>query len=169
MAIWTRHGFKDIDPWRPLAPGDLDDGVSPVVVGAALWRERAEALTTREGPVGLRIEPGEEVGDLVALSRRFALIALAFPKFADGRPYSTARLLRRRGYEGELRAVGDVVYDSLPHMMRCGFDSFEVTDPRSLATLRRVNAPAAVALHYQPGFSGDVAVGGRPWLRRPAG
>lgn len=53
------------------------------------------------------------------------LIAVAFPKFNDGRGLSLAVLLRRRlGYRGELRAVGDVARDQLYYMARCGLDAF---------------------------------------------
>ena len=53
-----------------------------------------------------------------------ARIDLHFPKFTDGRAYSQAFLLRRRlGFEGELRATGDVLIDQLVQMQRSGFDS----------------------------------------------
>ncbi|WP_300420252.1 DUF934 domain-containing protein, partial [uncultured Hyphomonas sp.] len=54
-----------------------------------------------------------------------ATIRIAFPAFGDGRGYSSARILREAGYEGELRAVGDVLVDQLAYMRRCGFDAFE--------------------------------------------
>ena len=57
----------------------------------------------------------------------FALIALEFPKFRDGRAYSYARLLRERyGFKGELRAVGDVLMEQLFFMLRTGFDAFDI-------------------------------------------
>jgi uncharacterized protein (DUF934 family) len=50
-------------------------------------------------------------------------IDLNFPKFTDGRAYSQAFLLRRRlGYQGEIRATGDVLIDQLVSMSRTGFD-----------------------------------------------
>src|SRR5262249_10150908 len=56
-----------------------------------------------------------------------ALVALAFPSFRDGRAYTQARLLRERhGYEGELRATGQVLRDQFVFMLRAGFDSFDV-------------------------------------------
>ena len=59
--------------------------------------------------------------------QRFALVALEFPKFRDGRAYSYARLLRERyGFKGELRAVGDVLLEQLFFMLRTGFDAFEL-------------------------------------------
>ena len=78
-----------------------------------------------------------------------ALIALHFPKFSDGRAYSQARLLRGRlGYEGELRATGNVLQDQLPFMLRCGFDSFESEQKgfaEALAKARRL-----FSVVYQP-------------------
>ena len=67
--------------------------------------------------------------DLTGVQR----IDLAFPKFADGRAHSQARLLRERyGYRGELRAVGDVLRDQLFFMARNGFDAFELRADRCL-------------------------------------
>jgi len=67
----------------------------------------------------------DPVEDLAPHVGRLRLIVLNFPKFSDGRAYSQARLLRRLGYTGELRATGGVLQDQTPFMLRCGFDSFE--------------------------------------------
>ena len=65
--------------------------------------------------------PEAIAGDLESL----AIIALNFPVFRDGRPYSNARELREHyRYRGEVRAIGDVLRDQLFYMARCGFDSF---------------------------------------------
>src|SRR3989442_4864938 len=48
--------------------------------------------------------------DLTGVQR----IDLNFPKFTDGRAFSQARLLRKRlGFQGEIRATGDVLIDQL--------------------------------------------------------
>src|SRR5262249_7556657 len=63
------------------------------------------------------------LGDL----NRLPLIAVHFPKFVEGRGFSTAYLLRNRyGYRGELRACGDLGRDHLWQLSRVGFDSFEL-------------------------------------------
>jgi uncharacterized protein (DUF934 family) len=50
-------------------------------------------------------------------------VDLHFPKFTDGRAYSQAFWLRRRmGFQGEIRATGDVLIDQLVQMERTGFD-----------------------------------------------
>ena len=86
--------------------------------------------------------------------RSFALVALEFPKFRDGRAYSYARLLRERyGFKGELRAVGEVLLEQLFFMLRTGFDAFELAERR----------PARRLSHGARGFLGLVSAdGGRP-------
>ncbi|MEM1365444.1 MAG: DUF934 domain-containing protein [Pseudomonadota bacterium] len=77
---------------------------------------------------GDQVEPlvQELNGDLSGVP----IIALAFPSFADGRAYSKAQLLRdAHGFEGEIRAVGDVLPDQIELMLRVGFDALEATHP----------------------------------------
>ncbi len=78
--------------------------------------------------VGVRVDFGTSIDDLVELGvHKLPLIALHFPKFADGRNYSSARLLKERHhFEGELRAEGDILRDQLFYLSRCGFDTFEL-------------------------------------------
>ncbi len=65
--------------------------------------------------------PEAIAGDLANL----AIIALNFPVFRDGRSFTNARELREHyRYQGEIRAIGDVLRDQLFYMARCGFDSF---------------------------------------------
>jgi uncharacterized protein (DUF934 family) len=72
----------------------------------------------------VRVEAGEDVRKLIPHFERLKLVEIAFPRFRDGRGYSAARILREHGYQGELRAEGDVLVDQLLFMRRCGFDSF---------------------------------------------
>ena len=63
-------------------------------------------------------------GDAQALSLEgLARIDLHFPKFTDGRAFSQAFVLRRRGFKGDIRAHGDVLIDQLMQMQRSGFSS----------------------------------------------
>ena len=66
------------------------------------------------------------------------MVALNFPKFGDGRAYSSARLLRERfHFKGEVRAVGDVLREQAGYMVRCGFDAFEPADGSTPADWER--------------------------------
>lgn len=82
------------------------------------------AFLDQSNATAVRIEAGEDVRLLLPLLERISLVEVDFPAFGDGRGYSAAQILREEGYEGELRASGDVLVDQLPHMKRCGFDSF---------------------------------------------
>ena len=126
-TIWLGGTFHR-DTWAKAGVDDpLPDG--PVIVRKTRWLAERDRLLGRNAPLGLLISAGETVDDIADDLPRFALIALDFPKFADGRAFSTARLLREKhGYAGELRAVGDVLADPIPLMRRVGFDSFEVTN-----------------------------------------
>ena len=77
----------------------------------------------------VRIEPGDDARDLVPHLERILLVEINFPAFGDGRGYSSARILREAGYDGEMRAVGDVLVDQVAYMRRCGFDAFEPEKP----------------------------------------
>lgn len=77
----------------------------------------------------VRVEPGDDARELIPHLGRLALVEVNFPSFGDGRGYSSARLLREAGYEGELRAVGDVLVDQVAYMRRCGFDAFDPDAP----------------------------------------
>lgn len=128
------------DPWLN------GDGVR---VDLATWQADRDALIARGVPLGLTLNPDDAVEPLGPDIHRFDLIALDFPAFTDGRPYSAARLLRERfGYRGELRATGDVQRDQMAFMARCGFDAFEVADEHAAKDFAA--AQAEISVTYQP-------------------
>ena len=59
-------------------------------------------------------------------------IFIDFAGFNDGRGYSFAALLRRQGFQGELRATGDVFKDVLNYMKRSGFDTFVIKEGKDV-------------------------------------
>jgi uncharacterized protein (DUF934 family) len=83
-----------------------------------------DAFLDQSNATAVRLEPDDDARALIPYLDRLALIEIAFPKFRDGRGYSSARILREAGYSGELRAQGDVLVDQIAFMKRCGFDSF---------------------------------------------
>lgn len=85
----------------------------------------------------VRLEAGDDARALLPSLEQLALVEVSFPSFRDGRGYSAARILREAGYAGELRAAGDVLVDQIPHMRRCGFDSFAPEAPVDGETLKR--------------------------------
>lgn len=95
--------------------------------------ERWKALGKPQD-VGVRVDSGTPLDDLIASGvHRLPFIALHFPKFADGRNYSSARLLKERfDFQGELRAEGDILRDQLFYLSRCGFDTFELKEGQNV-------------------------------------
>lgn len=118
------------DGTLPAVDAGLDTlPAGKIVVPLALWQTSRDALaaTRSAAELGVWLAPDSEPADIAGDFDRVALIAIDFPKFADGRGYSIGRLLRERyGYKGELRAIGDVLRDQVRLMARCGFDAFAV-------------------------------------------
>ena len=154
MAFFTKGAFAE-DPWADRE-----------VLTVPEWHERREALPS---PLAIRLDPGFAVESIANDLAKVALIKIAFPKFTDGRGYSMGWLLRTRfGYRGEMRAIGDVLFDEIQFMVRCGFDGFEIVDPETLRLLREGRRASAFDHFYQPGLEPEVPVGTRPWARRLA-
>jgi len=83
-----------------------------------------DAFFEQPNAVSVRIEAGDDPERLIPHLARVRLVEVDFPKFRDGRGFSTARILREAGYTGEIKATGDVLVDLVYFMRRCGFDSF---------------------------------------------
>ena len=156
MAYYAKGKFAE-DPWT---------GREIVIVTD--WQERRDAGSL-PSPLGLQIEPGFDVEAAHLDLSGVELIEVSFPKFTDGRGYSMGWLLRQRlGYRGELRAVGDVLFDQMQLMVRCGFDAFEIADPATLRLLESGRQIATIDHFYQPGLEPEIPAGTRPWARRSA-
>jgi len=121
------------------------------------WLGKRALLLNRKFPVGILIPSDTDLsatlGNQTKLlqTRDVAFIAIDFPSYTDGRGYSLAQLLKSiYGWDGELRAIGDVMIDTVFYMARCGFDSFlikEGHDPQ-LA----LEALGTFTEHYQKSY-----------------
>ena len=118
---WEDDRFAMVADDEAVPAGD-------VIVSVKRFMAEGEALLA-DRQVGVRLEPADAVEDLAYDLPRLALVALAFPKFSDGRNLSAARLLRERyGFKGEVRAVGEVLREQAMHMVRCGVDAYVPAD-----------------------------------------
>lgn len=143
-----KNGEVVADPWQVLADEDALPAAGPVIVSLERWTREHNALGGRGAPVGVRLASHQPAAAIADDLPRLALVALEFPTFRDGRPYSTARLLRERhGFDGELRAVGNVLRDQFLFMVRCGFDALEVADEAQAAAWRK--AMSEFSVFYQ--------------------
>jgi len=156
MPLITVDGIRP-DPFVMLA----DDAALPPDGGAMVSLPRfckdRDALLARNAPIGVRLkaeESPELLGDDV---HRLSVVALEFPKFRDGRAFSWARLLRTRlRFTGEIRAVGDFLYDQIAYQHRVGFTSWEVAEDFGIADLRR--ALSEISNVYQPSADGRKTI-----------
>jgi len=86
---------------------------------------------------------------------RAKTIVINFPAFVDGRGFSLAKLLRRKGFEGELIAEGPLIPDQYAFAIQCGFNAVKLDE----ALLQRhgeshwFNALSEFGLTYQRGYA----------------
>ena len=94
----------------------------------------------------------DDLPSLLSNANKLSMIALEFDTFADGRGFSMARMLRRAGYQGEIRAVGDVAMDRIDFMQRVGFNAFELRDDQDVTQV--LSKFGEVSVHFQPSADG---------------
>ena len=162
--IWRETGFVENDPWvietdEVKATGDQ----KPLLTLDELI---AKADESNDVGFGVLIKPADDVLKLEPYLYRLEIVAVAFPAFNDGRAFSHASLLRQRlGFTNELRAVGDVLIDQVPLMLRVGIDSFAVTNETAIRRLSEKRLPS-IPHHYQPAVRDAEAGKGYSWRRQ---
>jgi len=152
------------DTFRLVGADEALPSEGGVIVPLERWQRERDALRSRGEPVGVRLRSDESPELIADDLDGIAVVALEFPQFRDGRAYTWARMLRERfGFDGEVRAVGDVLMEQLHFMLRTGFNAFEVAGDDPLGQYQ--TARNEFSVWYQP--TGD----GRPTatrLRHPA-
>ncbi len=157
MRRIIKRGEIVTDGWCHVAEDAVVIPEGDIIVPLATWRALRGALLARNTRLGVRLEAGDEASAIADDLEHFAVIAVAFPKFSDGRAFSTARLLRERyGYTGELRAVGDVLRDQLFFMKRCGIDAYELRGDKDIDDALAAFSEISVA--YQPAADGPQPI-----------
>ena len=139
MSKIIKNGQVIDDTWLVLklteseTPEAITLPEAPTLLPLAVWLARKDEIRARRQPVGIWLESSEGPEAVANDLDHFTVIGVNFPKFADGRGYSTARLLRERfAYTGEIRALGDVLQDQLFLLRRCGFDAFAVRQDKDI-------------------------------------
>lgn len=153
------------DQWTLLsAEAQIDEALQTpsAIIPFALWQQHKNALQ-HINPLGVWLEAHDIIEDLADDLAHFAVIALNFPVFTDGRHFSSARLLRERyAYIGEIRAIGDVFRDQLFFMQRCGFDAYAIRADR--CPIDALQGLTELSVTYQGACDQD----GLPLYRRRA-
>mgnify|MGYP000952791485 CR=1 FL=1 len=121
------------DAWQVLGQDEPLPAMGDCFIPLARWRDDARVAEYTGGQKGLWLAADADITDVAPYLEQAAKVAIDFPAFTDGRGYSLARLLRERyAYQGEIRAVGDVLRDQLFFMARCGFDAFAVRADKNI-------------------------------------
>lgn len=121
---WVLVSSTDISDTSALPEGNL-------ILPLGVWQQLKNSLEDRN--VGVWLNSDEPPEAIREECRQLPLIAINFPVFGDGRGYSYAHVLRAQyGFDGELRAIGDVLKDQLFYMKRCGFNSFAMREDQKL-------------------------------------
>ena len=139
MSKIIKNGQIIDDGWQvlKLAEEQTAEAITlpdaPTLLPLAVWLARKDEILAGKQPVGIWLESNEGPETIANDLAHFTVIGVNFPKFADGRGYSTARLLRERfAYTGEILALGDVLRDQLFLLRRCGFDAFAVRQDKDI-------------------------------------
>ena len=129
-AVVSDNTCQTLDKDFSGSVDELLTSQNPVLVPKQFWLANAEQLLKSES-IGIWLDSDEGPEELEPYINKLNLIAINFPKFADGRGYSYARILRDRfKYSGELRAMGDILHDQMFYLKRCGFDAFAVREDK---------------------------------------
>ena len=161
MTKLLKDGNVVSDTWVHVSDdADLPE-TGGVIVSLARWQSDHNSLAGRKDGVGVRLEAGQSPEEIKDDLAQFGVVALELPKFGDGRAYSYARMLKTRvGFEGEVRAVGDVLRDQFRAMYRCGFDVLEVSSDVPAEKLEAAwqDALGEIRYAYQPACRGPQMV-----------
>jgi len=156
MAL-LKNGAVEADLYTDVSTADTIPADGAIIVSLAQWQEHRDVLSARKDPLGIVLHSDEKPGVIATDLDHFDIIALDFPAFRDGRAYSYARLLRDRyGYEGELRAVGDVLLEQLHFMHRVGFNAFAISSDDAVQAWE--TAAMDISVWYQPTGDGRATV-----------
>lgn len=126
----------------------------------------AAALTAVAGRLAVEITGGADYQRLLPHIGLLGAVIIRFPKFSDGRGFSLAGRIRRDlGYQGEIRAVGDIIPDQALFLLRSGFDSAESADARAMAFEEVL---ARYPHYYQHTVNGDTSAAHQRHARHAA-
>ncbi|OYY13891.1 MULTISPECIES: DUF934 domain-containing protein [unclassified Polynucleobacter] len=132
--VWNREHDEGGIP-------DLAHGFHKVLVPFHWWlshHKNPDILDrAQDGKIGVWFAADDDIlkySEIIESGKLiWPVVGAYFPFFRDGRSFSTAALLRERfDWQGEIRALGDVLIDQLLQGARVGFDSFELRPDQNL-------------------------------------
>jgi len=157
MDNYIKDRKIDANEWMPFT-GIEDSSSLPsgdIYVPLEEWVKARGTLRARNSRLGVALQNTDDPALIRDDLERLDLIVLDFPKMADGRAFTQARLLRERyGFTGEIRATGDVLRDQLFYMQRCGINGFELRNDQDLS--QSLKAFDEMTVTYQPAVDEEL-------------
>ncbi|MEE9411705.1 MAG: DUF934 domain-containing protein [Methylococcales bacterium] len=130
----VKNGEICENQWAHLTTETIPDNGS-ITLPLDRWMAEQQ-ISTRRDPVGVRLLPDSNLSEISNHLANLEVIVIEFPVLADGRVFSFAQLLRRNGYKGEIRAIGNFVTDQMYYLQRVGVNSFEIPETVSEQTVQ---------------------------------
>ena len=147
--IIDNHQVID-DEWVDLTfdKNGIDEN-SKLIVSLEQLKTKFESLKAQSKALAVKLDETDSVEEILPYLSSLQMVVLQFKVFADGRAFSQSKLLRERHqYQGEIRAVGDVIRDQLSFMARCGFSQFQLSETEDVNLA--VHAFSDISDTYQP-------------------
>jgi uncharacterized protein (DUF934 family) len=145
MQNLIKEGRHERDDWVLVEDDAPIPDSGSIILPLAIYQAQKPDWDNTDRKIGVWLNDDQMAEDTVDSLDSLSLIALRFPKFADGRGFSKARLLRDRyGYTGEIRAIGDFLPDQVFYMLRCGIDAFACRTEEEAATALSLLTPFSV-------------------------
>ncbi|SEG23487.1 DUF934 domain-containing protein [Marinobacterium lutimaris] len=135
------------DRWQLVEDAENLPASGDLLLPLGLYLENKDALSAQAGEIAVRVNGDDDLTPVLESLDSFPMIAVEFPAFRDGRGFSLARILRRAGFKGELRAVGNPARDQLGYMERCGFNAYEFSE--EVYSDDFLKAFEEISVHYQ--------------------
>ena len=147
--VINNHQVID-DEWVDLTVDEnCSDENSKIIVGLEQLINQFQSLKAQSKALAVRLNETDSVEDILPYLTGLQMVVLQFKVFADGRAFSQSKLLRERHhFQGEIRAVGDVIRDQLSFMARCGFSQFQLSETEDVNLA--VQAFSDISETYQP-------------------
>ena len=149
-----RNGRKQ-DLWTRGQPDQHDSAL----VAWEEWNSQTRPGTDRDR-LGVEIPNTLGIEALRPVLSQVGLVAIRFASFSDGRGLSQARLIRRAGFTGVLRAVGPLIPDEFGFALQCGFDEVELPDSSANRQSEEdwLRTLAAYTHTYQQGYRSGTSI-----------
>lgn len=163
MQHLIKHGQRvDNDDWTVFDVSDDTALPEFALLPVSFWHSHGSEMADTQLRLGAFVSENEDIDDLLPHLGKLTVVAFRFGKFADGRAFSYARQLRsEHGFEGEIRAFGDILPDQVNYLQRCGFDAF------ALRTAAEADTTLMVKDHIKLCYQSD-ALEANPLFRRRA-